>query len=221
MNTELDRLIEEIQSETRWTRGMTGVSAITPEVVEALRATPREAFVGDGQQACAYLNQPLPVGYGQTISQPFIVAIMTQLLLPQAAHTVLEIGSGSGYQAAVLAHLVKQVISIEIIPQLADMAAKRLRGLAIDNVGVHCADGYHGWPDQAPYDGVIVTACAPYVPPALTGQLKAGGRMVIPVGEAHGYQELRLIEKSADAKLTERSVLSVAFVPLTRSRPAK
>lgn len=218
MHSELDQLIEEIQTETHLSRDLTGIPTIATNVIAALRATPRQAFVGKDQEAFAYLNQPLPLACGQTISQPYIVAIMTQMLQPHASHTILEIGAGSGYQAAVLARLVRRVISVEIIPELAEAAAARLRTLAIDNVEVHCADGYLGWPALAPYDSIIVTACAPQVPPALTGQLKNGGRMVIPVGEMYGYQELWLIEKAADAALSSRSVLPVAFVPLTRSR---
>jgi protein-L-isoaspartate(D-aspartate) O-methyltransferase len=211
----LERLLAEIQIETRLCREQTGVAAIAPAVLEALRATPREAFVPASEASCAYLNEPLPIGFRQTISQPFIVALMTQLLRPESSHTILEIGSGSGYQAAVLARLVARVVSVEIIPELAAAAAKRLQALAVDNVDIHCADGRLGWPAQAPYDGIIVTACASAVPPALTRQLKSGGRMLIPVGEAYGYQELRLIEKAADATLSTCAVLPVAFVPLT------
>lgn len=218
MTHELDGLIEQIQAETRFSSELTGLSAIAPEVIAALRATPRQDFVPPGLQPFANANRPLPLSFGQTISQPFIVALMTQLLAPDAEKTVLEIGAGSGYQAAILARLVKQVISVEIIPELAASATRRLQQLAIDNVEIHCADGYLGWPDDAPYDGIIVTACAPQVPPALTDQLGAGGRLLIPVGEPHGYQELRLVEKSSDGTLVSRFVLPVAFVPLTRAR---
>lgn len=219
MQAELERLIAEIEDETLLTRELTGIARIAPEVLDALRATPREAFVGAGQRADAYLNQPLPIGFRQTISQPFIVAIMTQMLRPSRPQTILEIGSGSGYQAAVLARLVGRLVSVEIIPELAAAAAARLHALAVGNVEIHCADGHAGWPELAPYDGIIVTACSRQLPPTLIEQLRAGGRLVIPVGEPHGYQELRLIEKSADGSLSARSVLPVAFVPLTR-RPA-
>ena len=220
MYTDVERLIEEIQTDARNSQSMTGIHSFTPKVLDALRKTPREAFVAKGLEKYAYLNQPLPQGFGQTISQPFIVALMTQMLLPQSHHKILEIGAGSGYQAAVLARLVNHVTSIEIIPELADAAAKRLNSLAVDNVEVHCADGYQGWPENAPYDGIIVTACASTVPPALTDQLKIGGRMIIPIGELYGYQSLHLIEKSADASLSSHAVLPVAFVPFTRAMGA-
>lgn len=218
MTQEIDLLIEQIQAETRFSSELTGLTAIAPEVIAALRATPRRDFVPPGMQPFANANRPLPLSFGQTISQPFIVALMTQLLAPSADKKMLEIGAGSGYQAAILARLVKQVISVEIIPELAETATRRLLQLAIDNVEIHCADGYLGWPDGAPYDGIIVTACAPRVPPALTDQLRAGGRLLIPVGEPHGYQELRLVEKSSDGALDSRFVLPVAFVPLTRAK---
>jgi protein-L-isoaspartate(D-aspartate) O-methyltransferase len=217
MGKEFDALIAQIQAETRLSRELTGLSAIAPEVVAALRATPRRDFVSPGWQPFANANRPLPLSFGQTISQPFIVALMTQMLAPDAEKKVLEVGAGSGYQAAVLARLVKRVISVEIIPELAETAGQRLRQMAIDNVEIYCADGYLGWPDGAPYDGIIVTACAPRVPPALIEQLRAGGRLLIPVGEPHGYQELRLVEKSVDGTLVSRFVLPVAFVPLTRA----
>lgn len=219
MNREFEQLIEEIQVETRQSRDLTGVSVISPEVIAAMRATPRRDFVSPELQSFANANRPLPLRFGQTVSQPFIVALMTQLLLPDDGKIVLEIGAGSGYQAAILSRLVRQVVSVEIIPELADAARRRLQQMAIENVQIHCADGYLGWPDGAPYDGIIVTACAPRVPPSLTEQLRAGGRLLIPVGEPHGYQELRLIEKNADGALDSRFVLPVAFVPLTRARP--
>lgn len=217
MGKEIERLIEEIQIETNLSRDFTGLSVITPGVVAALRATPREQFVCPGDERQAYANRPLPLGFGQTISQPFIVALMTQLLVAAEPQTVLEIGSGSGYQAAVLARLVKRVVSLEVIPELAGDAARRLRQMAIANVDVHCADGYLGWPSEAPFDAIIVTACAPFVPPALVEQLRCGGRLVLPVGEPRSCQELRVIDKSADGALQDRFVLPVAFVPLVRS----
>ncbi len=215
MHSDIDQLIEEIQAETRYTCDTTGVSAIAPEVIKALRETPRELFIPDGLRGQAYENHPLPVGYGQTISQPYIVAIMTQLLLPQAGHRILEVGAGTGYQAAVLARLVRLVVSLEIIPALAAATAQRLRELAVSNVEIHCADGNHGWPKQSPYDGIIVTACAAKVPAALLDQLKPGGRMIVPVGEPYGFQDLYLIRKGSDGAIDSRAVLPVAFVPLT------
>ena len=221
MHADIERMIEDIRYETQDSRDLTGISAIAPPIVAALRQTPREVFVVDGFAGNAYANRPLPICHGQTISQPFIVALMTHLLKPQPEHTVLEIGTGSGYQAAVLAHLVKRVISIEIIAGLADRAAELLRSLQVNNVEIHHADGYLGWPESAPYDGIIVTACAPAVPPALIDQLKPGGRMVIPIGQAHAYQELRLLEKSAAGEVSARNVLPVAFVPFTRAEQTR
>lgn len=218
-NPELEALLDEIAFDFAQTSDRTGVSALDPQVIAALRATPREAYVPAEQKALAYRNAPLPLGYGQTISQPYIVALMTQLMRPRASDTLLEIGAGSGYQAAVLARLVRQVVSVEIIPALATAARDRWRAFGLANIALHCADGTLGWPAAAPYDGIIVTACARQVPPALIEQLKAGGRLLIPLGEPYGYQELTLIEKSADGALSSRSMLAVAFVPLTRSRP--
>lgn len=220
MSSRVDQLIDEIQTETRLSENLTGVGAIAPEVIAALREIPREAFVAGELAELAYDNRPLPLSFGQTISQPFIVALMTQMIASGDTRTVLEIGCGSGYQAAVLARLVERVVSVEIIPELATSAAARLSELFIDNVDVHCGDGSLGWPADAPYDGIIVTACARRVPPALIDQLRAGGRLLIPVGEPHGYQELRLIEKSADGTVQQRFVLPVAFVPLTGSSGA-
>lgn len=217
MHADVERMIQDIQFETLDSRNLTGISAIAPQIIEALRRTPRETFVDAGFEGSAYANHPLPLRFGQTISQPFIVALMTQLLKPQPDHSILEIGTGSGYQAAVLARLVRHVTSIEIISGLADRAVELLRSLHINNVEVHHGDGYLGWPECAPYDGIIVTACAPAVPPPLIDQLKPGGRMVIPIGQAHAYQELRLVEKSADGALTTHNVLPVAFVPFTRT----
>ncbi|MFA7268572.1 MAG: protein-L-isoaspartate(D-aspartate) O-methyltransferase [Sterolibacterium sp.] len=217
MLSTVARMIDQIQFETRDSRDWTGISAIEPKVVEALQLTPRVAFVPDECAHLAYANQPLPVGFGQTISQPFIVALMTQLLLPQENDTILEIGTGSGYQAAVLARLVRRVITVEIVAALAVRAAKTLAALGVSNVEVHAGDGYGGWPESAPYDGIIVTACAKAIPQPLLDQLKPGGRMVIPIGTAYGSQDLRLVEKSAGGAVSSREVLPVAFVPFTRS----
>jgi protein-L-isoaspartate(D-aspartate) O-methyltransferase len=220
MHSEIERLIEEIESETLETRAWTGISTLAPEVVEALRRTPRHDFVPEEQVRYAYANRPLPVGFGQTISQPFIVALMTQMLLPQPDHVVLEVGTGSGYQAAVLARLVRRVVSIEIIGALAESAAERLRLLGVNNVETHHADGHQGWPECAPYDGIIVTACAREVPAALVEQLKPGGRMAIPVGVPYGAQDLYLVQKSAEGEVSSRATLPVAFVPLTHAASA-
>ncbi len=209
------RLIEQIETDTRETRGYTGRAALSDAVLEAMRTVPRHEFVGRHGIQAAYANRPLPIGHGQTISQPFIVALMTDLLEPQAGQRVLEIGTGSGYQAAVLSVLVDEVYSIEIIPELAESAAERLDGLGYDNVFVRAGDGYYGWPEAAPFDGIIVTAVGPDIPADLVKQLRPGGRMVLPVGTQYTAQELTVVTKGADGGYTTREVLPVAFVPLT------
>ena len=184
-------------------------------LLKAMREVPRHAFVPRGQRRLAYADGPLPIGEGQTISQPYIVAAMTQALDPEPGDVVLEVGTGSGYQAAVLAGLVKHVYSIEIIESLAREAAERLRELGYTNVTVRAGDGYAGWPEHAPFDGIIVTAAPDHVPRPLVEQLKPGGRMVIPVGEVHRTQELLLVEKDAEGKVSRRTMMPVRFVPLT------
>ncbi|NZA28423.1 protein-L-isoaspartate(D-aspartate) O-methyltransferase [Luteimonas sp. SJ-92] len=184
-------------------------------VLAAMRAVPRHRFVGEGHAARAYEDHPLPIGHGQTISQPYIVALMTELLEPRAEHRVLEVGTGSGYQAAVLSPLVAEVYTIEIVEPLARRAAKVLDELGYDNVTVRAGDGYAGWPEHAPFDSIIVTAAPDRVPEALVEQLRPGGRMVIPVGPVHALQELRLIEKAADGTVTDTMVAPVRFVPMT------
>ena len=181
----------------------------------AMAAVPREQFVPESSRHYAFANGPLAIGHGQTISQPYIVALMTDLLAPGPQDSILEIDTGSGYQAAVLAQLVRQVYSVEIIAALATAAGQRLAQLGYDNVSVRQADGYHGWPEHAPYDGIVVTAAAPQVPPPLVQQLKRGGRMVIPIGAAFQTQQLMLVEKRADGALTTRQLMAVRFVPLT------
>ena len=206
-------LMEEIAAEAAATADYTGRPAFDARVMAAMAEEPRPEFVPSTEEAYAYVNNALPIGHGQTISQPYIVALMTDLLDPQPDHVVLEIGTGSGYQAAVLSTLVRQVYSIEVIPELAAQARETLLRLGYHNVEVKAGDGNVGWPEHAPYDGIIVTAAALRVPPALLAQLGNGGRMIIPVGRS-GSQELVLITKSADGQVSERSVLSVAFVPL-------
>jgi protein-L-isoaspartate(D-aspartate) O-methyltransferase len=175
----------------------------------------RERFMPAASRWLAYEDGPAPIGHGQTISQPYIVALMTDLLHPQIGDTLLEIGCGSGYQAAILSRLAKRVHSLEIVPALAAEAATRLASLGYDNVEVRCADGYGGLPEHAPYDGIIVTAAAPHVPPALTQQLKPGARLVIPVGPAGWSQVLKMLEKRTDGGIDAWDVLDVSFVPLT------
>jgi protein-L-isoaspartate(D-aspartate) O-methyltransferase len=185
-----------------------------PEVLRALRQVPRHLFVPPDMEALAYRDQPLPIGEGQTISQPYIVALMTELLDPQPSDRVLEIGTGSGFQAAVLAQLARTVYSIEIVRPLADQAARRLQSLGYRNVQLRRGDGYAGWPEQAPFDRIILTAAPPQVPPALLAQLKPGGRLVAPVGSSPRAQNLSVIDKSARGDISTRTVLPVAFVPM-------
>jgi protein-L-isoaspartate(D-aspartate) O-methyltransferase len=208
-------LIEEIEQEVQATARRTGRTRLAPRVMRALRAVRREAYVPSARRAEAYANHPLPIGHGQTISQPFIVALMTDLLDPQPDHVVLEVGTGSGYQAAMLAALVRQVYSIEVIPELSARAAKALAGEHVRNVALRVGDGALGWPEHAPYDGVIVTAAAAATPPALIAQLRPGGRMVIPLGLPHDSQMLTLVSKDADGTVARRDILPVAFVPFT------
>lgn len=210
-----DALLQEIEAEVRDTQDMTGHASLSTNVMQALRRVRREAFVPEHLQDSAYLNTPLPIGHRQTISQPYIVALMTELLEPQADQVVLEIGTGSGYQAAVLAELVRHVYSVEVVHALAEEAKERLRRLGYNNVSIRAGDGSLGWPEHAPYDAIIVTAAAPQVPQALIEQLKPGGVLVMPVGGSHFGQSLRVIRKSTDSRLDERDVLPVAFVPLT------
>jgi protein-L-isoaspartate(D-aspartate) O-methyltransferase len=207
-------MIQEIEEEARATATYTGRPAFARRVMAAMAKVKREAFVSASQQGVAYVNGPLPIGYGQTISQPYIVALMTDLINPEPDHVVLEIGTGSGYQAAILAELVRAVYSIEVVPELADEAAQRLQRLGYGNVHVRSGDGNAGWPEHAPYDGILVTAAGPKVPPALVEQLKPGGRMVIPVGSWPHGQELTIVDKDETGKVRERGILPVAFVPL-------
>lgn len=214
---DLDRLLDEIRNEVRATGYLTGRSALQQRVFDALRTVPRHVFVPDELQESAYANHPLPIGYGQTISQPYIVALMTDLIQPGPEDVILEVGTGSGYQAAILSRLVKQVYSLEIIEALAEHARQHLQRLGYDNVEVRTGNGRFGWPEHAPYDAIVVTAAAPEVPPALIEQLKPGGTLVIPVGRQHFGQGLLTISKDAQGRTEERRILPVAFVPLTGS----
>jgi len=198
-------LVEQIEA-----RGETSAS-----VLQAMRSVRRELFVPEEFRAYAYSDSPLPIGLGQTISQPFIVALMTQLLEPARGQRVLEIGTGSGYQAAILSTLVKEVDTIEIIPELGRSAAERLRRLDYVNVQVRIGDGYLGWPEKAPFDRIILTAAPPEIPPVLIDQLKHGGRLIAPVGV--GMQDLMVVDKAKDGKTTTRSVLPVQFVPMKKA----
>ncbi|HVF36208.1 MAG TPA: protein-L-isoaspartate(D-aspartate) O-methyltransferase [Candidatus Saccharimonadia bacterium] len=192
-----------------------GDEAIDRRVLDAIGTVPRHRFVPEAQAHAAYENRPLPIGHGQTISQPYIVALMTDVLEPRRDMRVLEIGTGSGYQAAILAGLVERVDTIEIVVPLAAQAKARLDALGYGNVEVRQADGYYGWPGRGPYDAIIVTAAAGSIPPPLVAQLKPGGRMVIPVGAPFLTQTLVLVEKRGDGTLRTRQLLPVRFVPLT------
>lgn len=216
MSVRRERMIAEIEQLVRETRRETGRAALDVRVIAALRKVERHRFLPPGFSAQAYDNRPLAIGAGQTISQPFIVALMTDLLNVAPGDKVLEVGTGSGYQAAVLAEIVRAVFSIEIIEPLGREAARALAVAGYRNVQTRIGDGYAGWPDEAPFDGIIVTAAAPYVPQPLIDQLKNGGRLVIPLGEPQGVQSLFVIDKDVRGTVTRRKVLDVRFVPLTR-----
>jgi len=213
-----EEMLQTIIAEVHATRAMTGRAELAPAVIAALRRVPREEFVPADLLGQAFANHPLPIGSGQTISQPFMVAIMTDLLDPQPQQRILEVGTGSGYQAAVLAELVGEVCSLEVIPALAAAAAARLERLGYRNIAVRTGDGYRGWPERAPFDGIVVTAAAPAIPPALVAQLKPEGRLVIPVGEPFDRQVLQLLVKDAGGQVQVRSLFGVAFVPLVPGR---
>jgi protein-L-isoaspartate(D-aspartate) O-methyltransferase len=212
------RMIREIEEDVRFTSRATGRPALNSAVMNAMRTVPRHQFVPPGLQNVAYANRPLPIGHGQTISQPYIVALMTDLLRVGRNDVVLEVGTGSAYQAAILSPLVKQVYTVEVIEPLAKQAAERLQTLGYSNVTVRHADGYNGWKEAAPFDAIIVTAAATHIPPPLIQQLKPGGRMVIPVGGPFATQSLMMVEKTAEGKVRTREVLPVTFVPLTRAK---
>ncbi len=208
-------LFREIAAEAEETARWTGRPAFDDRIMAAMARVPRHEFVPAGEVPYAWLNVPLPIGHRQTISQPFIVALMTDLLRPESDHVILEIGTGSGYQAAVLSGLVRKIFSIELEPDLAAEAAGRLARLGYANVEVKAGDGAEGWPEHAPFDGIIVTAGAADVPPRLVEQLREGGRLVIPVDSALG-QDLRVLHKGAGGEIEVRSVLPVSFVPLRK-----
>jgi len=187
-------------------------------VLAALRAIPRHLFVPPGSEDEAYEDRPVPIGHGQTISQPYIVALMTELARPAPGDRVLEIGTGSGYQAAVLSRLAGTVYTIEIIEPLAEHARQLLAKLECRNVTVRTGDGYGGWPEKAPFDAIVVTAAPDHVPPALLEQIRPGGRLVIPVGGVNDVQQLRVMEKDARGEVRTRDVVPVRFVPLVRKK---
>lgn len=207
-------LVREIRDDATFA-GDVAAGGFLPAVLRAIATVPRHEFVPPDERPYAYANRPLPIGYGQTISQPYIVALMTHLLQPDDGDVVLEVGTGSGYQAAILATLVDRVYTIEIIEPLLAEAAARLEHLGYDNVTTRLGDGYYGWEEHAPFDAIIVTAAASHVPPPLVRQLKPGGRLVIPVGGRFLTQELLLIEKTDGGEIVTRQIAAVRFVPLT------
>jgi len=211
-------LLQEIAAMARDTGAETGRPAFSARVMAAMGKVPRHRFVPAPHGPLSYANRPLPIGHGQTISQPYIVALMTELLDPKPGDAVLEIGTGSGYQAAVLAELVDRVYSIEIIEPVGKNAAALLQQLGYKNIETRIGDGYNGWPERSPFDAIIVTAAAPQVPPALVAQLKPGGRMVIPVGRESEVQFLHVMVKQADGSISTQRSLPVRFVPLTRNK---
>lgn len=207
------QMIAEIVTEAAFTVGHTGRAAFSDRVLRVIGSMPRHEFVPVELQPYAYLNRPLPIGYEKTVSQPFIVALMTDLLAPEAGDVVLEVGAGAGYQAAILAELAKRVYTVDIIEELAQGAERRLKRLGYENVEVGVVNGYYGWPEHAPYDRIMVTAASDLIPPPLLAQLKPGGRMVIPTG-IPDKQTLTLVEKSATGSLSAREILPVRFSEL-------
>ena len=209
------RLLTEITRDVMDTSAYIGKDSLDERVMRTIGSVGRHRFVPVELQSQAYENRPLPIGHGQTISQPYIVALMTDLLELEAGDVVLEIGTGSGYQAAILSRLVEKVYTVEIIPELAESAEKRLRRLGFDNVEVRNMDGYHGWEEHAPFDAIIVTAASSHIPPPLVQQLKPGGILIIPVGPAFQVQQLSMVRKDSEGELTTRQILPVRFVPFT------
>jgi protein-L-isoaspartate(D-aspartate) O-methyltransferase len=211
---ERRRMVETIQAYAASPGGGLAAGHVDAPVLEAMRAVPRHAFVPADVSGQAYADRSLPIGFGQTVSQPYIVALMTHLLQVKRGDRVLEIGTGSGYQAAVLAQLAGEVYSVEIVEELGKRAAETLARLGYVKVKTSIGDGYQGWAEHAPYDGIVVTAAPDHVPPALVAQLKPGGRMVIPVGGLS--QDLMVIAKAADGTTASTTVVPVRFVPLVR-----
>jgi protein-L-isoaspartate(D-aspartate) O-methyltransferase len=209
------RLLREIERDVRDTAEYLNRRELDERVMAAMASVPRHEFVRTGDRHLAYENRPLPIGYGQTISQPYIVAVMTDLLEPAPGCRALEVGTGSGYQAAVLSKLCEKVYTLEIVEPLGKQAGTRLARLGYKNVDVRIGDGYYGWPEAEPFDVIVVTAVAGHIPPPLIKQLKPGGRMVLPVGTRFTTQQLVLVRKLADGRISTRQMLPVAFVPLT------
>ena len=211
-------MVETIRKHVRSDTSLVGTEGISENILTIMAQTKRHLFIPAPFRSIAYADRPVPIGHGQTISQPYIVALMTHLAEIQPDHIALEIGTGSGYQAAILSRLVRKVCTIEIIRPLGETAAKLLRDLGYDNVTVRVGDGFEGWPECGPFDAIIVTAALGHVPPPLIEQLKVGGQLVMPVGSADATQQLTVVEKLAPGKTKMRLVGLVRFVPFTRSR---
>jgi len=214
MDKNTKRMITDIESEVKYTRSYIGKNKLDDRVMDAMAKVPRDYFVSEDSKAFAFDNGPLPIGHGQTISQPYIVALMTDLLQLKPQHSVLEIGTGSGYQTAILSLLCKQVYSVERIHELSEIASTRFKDLAYNNIKICEGNGYIGWSEYAPYDAIIVTAAASHIPEPLLEQLKPGGNLVIPVGLPGRHQELMQVKKDQQNEITVDSILGVAFVPL-------
>jgi protein-L-isoaspartate(D-aspartate) O-methyltransferase len=210
-----EALVREIQGQVEQTRRELGTDRLDPAVITALRKVPREAFVPPALRAKAYANHPLPIGSGQTISQPYVVAVMTQLLRVKPGDKIYELGTGSGYQAAILGEMGAEVYSVEIVPELAERARRTLERLGYASVHVRAGDGYLGWSEAAPFHGIVVTAAADHVPQPLIDQLATGGRLIMPVGERGWTQQLVVLEKTPSGTLERTNVLPVRFVPIT------
>ena len=213
VDSDVERMLSDIDAEVQYTRQFIGKDKLDARVMAAMREVPRHEFVPKSLRSFAYDNGPLSIGKGQTISQPYIVALMTDVLNLNKNSIVLEIGTGSGYQTAVLSKLVHKVYSIEVIPELSNAASKRLQELNYPNIETRCSDGYYGWPEHAPYDGIIVTAAATEIPQPLVDQLSVNGRMIIPIGELMYGQELKLVCKDAQHHTQIQNILPVRFVP--------
>lgn len=211
---ERQQMMDDIDSGFAYTRSMTGRDHLHPRAREAMIRVPREDFVPANMRHVAFKDGALPVGHGQTISQPYIVALMTDLLELNDASVVLEVGTGTGYQTAILSQLAQRVYSVERIPELARAAQQRLFEMGCDNVETRCSDGYLGWPEKAPFDAIVVTAAAARLPTAVLEQLAPGGRMVIPIGLPHAHQELVLVTRDLQGEVDTRNILGVAFVPM-------
>lgn len=214
MKNKIKEMLDTIKVEAKYSASYTGRSVFNDRVMQAMQDVDRGKFVTKHYQEQAYDDGPLPIGYGQTISQPFIVALMTDLLDLTPESIVLEVGTGSGYQTAIISQLAKQVYSVERIKELSDSSAQRFQELGYDNIEVRCVNGYYGWEEKAPFDAIIVTAAASHIPQSLIEQLKPGGRMIIPVGLPYMHQELMLVSKDEQGETETKSVLGVAFVPL-------